>query len=369
MKEARSRRESLSLGTDDLHLSDSEWDAEHRSKNQPNPDSTPERGVIRRPVTRRSNLLPKTKGFARIRAALMEESDPLNSDARREAEVVKQVQESDAEYRPKSHSQPTDSLSEALDTIESGLDMIDSRPPTRQPSFSIHAERNSAGLGFWNTFDHMPPQPQIDRYRTPPPTHSNRDSISAMSDELTESITNTSHHSQQQQTQPQQPYDHPSSSLLQHLHRSRSRSTTPLASASNNNSSQPPSANEAAKRVNNKRRRDDDFDPASFKRRAVSPGMSAQSSPVVPQSPTLLSLSGDKSWGRPPAGPNGSGAASATTPGKPDKVERSNSGGSTVSRDGQGQGQTNNNTGTAPKRVGLQGMTEANEGFMSMSID
>ena len=100
-----------------------------------------------------------------------------------------------------------------------------------------------------------------------------------------------------------------------------------------------PTAADVVRKVNKKRRRDDDFDPASFKRRAVSPGMSVQSSPVLPQSPVLSS---DKSWGHPPPKANGHGHS-----------DRSNSGGSV--------------SGT--KRIGLQGMVETNDSLMNMSID
>lgn len=344
MKEqARSRRESLSLGTDDLQLSDSESDGDNKMNSGGNSgnDGSSERGVIRRAVTRRSNLLPKTKGFARIRAALMEESDPLHSEARREAEVIKQVNESDAYNSKSDHVLSASMVAEPLQaSIETAgtTELSESTTNESQSSdfasnepFSSHAKRNSGGLGFWNNFEHTPPN-NIDRYRTPPPTLSHMDST--VSDDAMAS-SNTPVHE----------HNH-ASSLIRQLHnsRSRSRSTTPLASAAvsqgvSNTQNNPPTAGDVARKVNNKRRRDDDFDPASFKRRAVSPGMmnSAQSSPIVPQSPTL---NNDKAWGRPPSKTHG---------------ERSNSGGS-ISNSG-------------PKRVGLQGMTEASDGFMSMSID
>lgn len=187
---------------------------------------------------------------------------------------------------------------------------------TTEP-FSQHAKRNSAGLGFWHNFEHTPPgSGSGERYRTPPPAPLNHDSTSEDSSSMFTPF-----------------YDSNGGSLIRHLHRSRSRSVTPLASAAIN-SHQVANAGDIVRKTNNKRRRDDDFDPASFKRRAVSPGMSAQSSPVIPQSPVL---GGEKSWGRPPSKSNG---------------DRSNSGSSNT-----------------PKRVGLQGMTEANDGFMGMSID
>lgn len=330
-QQVRSRRESLSLGTDDLQLSDSEWEdnSKMNSMNNQGHELPGERGgVIRRAVTRRSNLLPKSKGFSRIKAALMEESDPLRTEARKEAEVVKQVQESDA-YSTAQNILGTPTTAEPVEAsieLQSSTDLSQQAsndsdtanvPPTEP--FSKQAKRHSGGLGFWNNFDHTPPN--IDRYRTPPPP-SLYPQDSADSDAAMASTPNF-HESGN------------TGSLIRHLHRSRSRSTTPLASQNGNN---PPTAGDVARKVNNKRRRDDDFDPASFKRRAVSPGMmgSTQSSPVVPQSPTL---NADKAWGRPPPKTH---------------ADRSNSNGSVSG---------------GPKRVGLQGMTEASDGFMSMSID
>jgi hypothetical protein len=179
-------------------------------------------------------------------------------------------------------------------------------------SFSQHAEKHSAGLGFWHNFD--------DRYQTPPPPLLPRDSFSGMSDENME-------------TPPSSIGVGTDSGALKNFEGPRSRSSTPMPSYA------APTAADAVRKVNNKRRRDDGFDPASFKRRAVSPGMSVQSSPVLPQSPILSS---EKSWGHPPPKTNGHG-----------HTDRSNSGGSV--------------NGT--KRVGLQGMVETNDSLMNMSID
>lgn len=178
-------------------------------------------------------------------------------------------------------------------------------------AFSHHVERHSAGLGFWHAFD--------ERYQTPPPTLRPRESSSGMSDENMET---------------------PPSSVgggVEGAGLRRSRSSTPMPAYA------APTAGDVARKVNNKRRRDDDFDPASFKRRAVSPGLSVQSSPVLPQSPIMNS---DKSWGHPPPKTSGHG-----------HVDRNNSGGNG----------TGNGTGT--KRVGMQGMVETNDSLMNMSID
>jgi hypothetical protein len=313
--QVQSRRESLSLGTNDLHLSDSEDNATTRNNGQSlsdmdGPNSEDPRKVIRRAVTRRGNLLPKTKGFARIRAQLLEEAAPIESEARREAEVIRQVQDNDPTIsQATSPVIPTTNANIfAVEPIEESIEdvgMDNHKTLLPLDSFSRQAERNSAGIGFWNGFD--------ERYRTPPPSLLPRESSSAISDDMFDTPGS---------------FDNPA---LKHFNRSRSRSTTPLPY-------NPPTAGNVARRVNNKRRREEDFDPSYTKRRAVSPGMSVQSSPVLPQSPVLTS---DKGWTKlPPKAGNGHG-------------DRSNSGGSL----------------NGAKRVGLQGMTETNEAIMSMTID
>ena len=93
--------------------------------------------------------------------------------------------------------------------------------------------------------------------------------------------------------------------------------------------------------------RDDDFDPNYFKRRAVSPGLSLQNSPVLPQSP----LQRDGSWW-------GTPKSNREVPSVHVSGERVSSNGSTGSV-----------TGTGGKRVGLQGMTDTHDGLMNMSIE
>lgn len=110
----------------------------------------------------------------------------------------------------------------------------------------------------------------------------------------------------------------------------------------------PPTAAEGLKK-SNKRRRDDDFDETSMKRRAVSPGVSVHNSPVISQSPAQRDGS---LWGT--AGKTGR----ETSISGPSNSERSNSGGSMSMTPTLG-----------PKRVGLMGMENANDGFMKMSIE
>jgi hypothetical protein len=163
-KAARSRRESLALGTDGPHLSSGNDSGDEGSAANP---TTP--GVIRRVVTRRGNLLPKTKGFARVRAALTEESQPVDTEMRRESETIRQVREREPSVsvdfdltkpRPQTATAASSpnllpavpesaqedfgrELDSDLNQNERGLGM----------NFALHAHRNSAGSGYWNRFD------------------------------------------------------------------------------------------------------------------------------------------------------------------------------------------------------------------------
>ena len=141
--------------------------------------------------------------------------------------MIKQVHESDTGFdRDASNILDMTTTAEPLETsIEesSGTDLTQensrdseaSEIPTTEP-FSTHAKRNSGGLGFWNTFEHTPPN-QIDRYRTPPPPS------------LLPQDSNASEDNNAFSTTPFHENSH-AGSLIRHLHnsRSRSRSTTPL---------------------------------------------------------------------------------------------------------------------------------------------
>ena len=252
---------------------------------------------------------------------MLEESAPLDSEAKREAEVIHQVRESEpVSTRP---SPRLGASTNAVDTLESVLedesalqDVETDLSLKKTHSFGQHAEKNSGGLKFWHTFD--------ERYQTPPPQLLPTRSSSGMSDDVSMGTVS---------------YTEGNSIFSSKFQEeSRSRSSTPLAA---NNG--PPTAAEVSRKVNNKRRREDDFDPDSFKRRAVSPGLSVQSSPVLSQSP-VFGADGGKSWGRPPSSKANNN----------NQNDRSNSVGS---------------TNGGPKRVGLQGMTETHDGLMNMSIE
>ncbi|KAF2463803.1 uncharacterized protein BDR25DRAFT_337682 [Lindgomyces ingoldianus] len=333
IRKAGSRRESLSLFTNDLHISSGNDSGDEGAAIPQTP------GVVRRPVTRRGNLLPKSRQFGRIKAELLEESAPIDSEFRREAEIIRQVRESDVDFeRPPAtaHSSPTllptvPGLDGPLEGVpeegsESGMSLDSSTAKGLFAAFNIGAVRNSNGRGYWN---------QDNPAQTPPPSFP-RAGSSAVSEDVnmdspTVSSTSTSL---------------PAASAIavaeqNNNHGWFSRSSTPQPMV-------PPTAADGLKK-SNKRRRDDDLDGTSIKRRAVSPGVSVQNSPVLSQSP---------------ANRDGSLWGSAA------KANRENSGG------GHAAGERSNSGGSVsmtpslgPKRIGLQGMTDTSDGLMKMSIE
>jgi len=154
-------------------------------------------------------------------------------------------------------------------------------------SFKQHAMRNSKGKDFWETFSD-------DTGRTPPPQFLPRGSSSGISEDLSMDQTSSA--------TPPSSFVLPTTSSDRHS--SPSRSSTPQ-----------PTAAEITRKVNNKRRRDDDFDPTSFKRRAVSPGMSVHNSPIL-QSPMQRDMA---PWGSRP-GSNGEAGKQGSTPGPVKRV-------------------------------------------------
>lgn len=389
-----SRRGSLALGADQLNISSGNDSGDEAGPANP---STP--GVVKRAVTRRGNLLPKTKGFARIRAALMEESMPVDAEVRREAETIRQVRERDTDVDLDGPSLSASSPG-LMPTVPGGVDGLEDIPedmamgmamdnnhssavhahnkaggnnnnnnnngPTI--SFNIHASKNSAGLNYWNKFDkdlRTPPPPSF------PPRNSssmsgdiNMDSPNAASASL--NVRSASVVSMSDDTIP--PY----------------HSNQPQLFPSSFATSQ--QGGDAFTRRFGKRRREDDFDLASIKRRAVSPSLSVHNSPIVStaspaRSDIIASREGAQSammatsssaammmgWGQPPRS-SVTRESSMSTSGSGMSLDngRSNSGsigsGSTAT---MGPLLTNGPT----KRVGLQGMVDTNDGIMKMSIE
>lgn len=350
----RSRRESLALGTDGLHLSSGNDSGDEASLTAP---STP--GVVRRPVVRRGNLLPKTKGFARVRAALLEESAPVDTEVRREAETMSQVRERDSSISELdlSHDRPQTATAQSSPNLlpavlesaqedfghELEAESLNGHSQAARGlgmNFAAHASRNSGGMDYWTRFD-----PSTQRTPPPPPSNFLRQSSSMMSDI---SLLDSS--------------DAASTPLYR---RPRARSSASDASEAFVPPSQPQPAamNDDMHLKKFKRRREDDFDIATIKRRAVSPGMSAQNSPVLTHSPSQKEA--NAAWGQPPERRREDGSS---LPGSQNgQVSRQGSGGSLASMgtltpvvSGGGPG---------GRKLGLQGMVDTNEGLMNMSLD
>ena len=252
--------------------------------------------------------------FARIRAALQEEVSPVDSECRREAEVIRQVRESDPSPSETntivSQSVTAASSPGQTEAMEELADII-GRDPSRErrqsSNFSQQALRNSGGHDFWNKFD--------ERMRTPPPPFPLRANSSVSDDIAMETPTSM--------TAPSVPAFPTGAS-----NSSPSRSSTP----------QPISTtSEFTRKTLGKRRRDDDFDPAIFKRRAVSPGLSVQNSPILPPSPAQR----EGGWWQ-----------------------------SKAHRESSASSNSNSiSNGTVGKRVGMQGMNDTHDGLMNMSIE
>ncbi|KAK3995312.1 hypothetical protein QBC44DRAFT_284596 [Cladorrhinum sp. PSN332] len=354
-----SRRESISWAANQLHISGNESDG-----GQVDGIDSPSRpSIVRRAVTRRGNLLPKTKGFARIRAALLEESAPLETEIRSEAEVVRQVRESDMDLEPRlpppAHSAATTALSspnldlQPLDNMMSeDAMMIEPAPANNFQSlnsgtFKQQMIKNSKGKTFWDNFSET-------GRTTPPPSSFNhpRGSIDDIN------------------------MDSPSASGQSHTNHNPfvvpSHTTT---SSSGNGTPQPPplgsniipSAADITRRINSKRRRgDDDFDPISIKRRAVSPGMSSHNSPIM-QSPLQRDSNNFPAWG---ANGSSSGSRPGSVSGGDSRSENGSGSGSGNAERGGNTAATGRAGGAAGKvRVGFQGMVDTKDGITRLSIE
>ena len=273
----------------------------------------------------------------------MEEGAPIDSEVKREAEVIRQVFETDPDFSlslqspraPQTAFAPTPSAIGALppesfdhmfeDEMIRDDAFTNRMEKSQQPAdFTSQAKRLSGGKEFWENFD--------PRSRTPPPPFFPRAGSLAVSDDvnmdspiaMTPISTTPSQHTF---------YREPS------LKSSRSsQSVAPH-----------PSVEEMSQKIRKKRARDDDFDPLSFKRRAVSPGVSVHNSPILAESPVQKETGW---WGLPisshrdtSSGSNGRHAAG----------DRTNSVASSASG--------------SVKRVGFHGMVDTNDGLQKMSIE
>lgn len=279
---------------------------------------------------------PKSRQFGRIKAELFDESAPVDSETRREAEIIRQVRESDTDIeRPSITAQSSPSLLPAVPGLDGPLEDVPEEESESNMSKdgstakglfgifgSLNTGRNSIGTDFWNQrLAQTPPPPSFPRTE------------SAVSEDMNMDSPIISSNSGIGMPVPDQ---------------SVNLGWTSRASTPQSQSMNPPTAVDGLKK-SNKRRRDDDFDEHSLKRRAVSPGLSVHNSPVISQSPSQRD---GNLWG------SATKASRETSISGQSNGERSNSGGSMSMTPTLG-----------PKRVGLQGMTDTSDGLMKMSIE
>ena len=253
----------------------------------------------------------------------------MDSEVRREAEIVRQVRESEGErdqsLAPGSSSPNlTPTIPESAEgdpAEEDGMRIDIPTTETDNPFGNLvrDASIRSDAKVFWNNVD--------GGMRTPP---SHRGSSSAIGDDVVADLMPSGHHHSAI----------PATQSIEMPNKETYTSVPPLPLL--------PTPAEMAKKVS-KRRREDDFDVASFKRRAVSPGMSVQNSPILAQSPSQRDGGW---WPQPKASREGSSEGKA-------QGERSNSASSI----------TSSTPIVGPKRVGMQGMTDTHDGLMKMSIE
>lgn len=255
----------------------------------------------------------------------------MDSEVRREAEIIRQVREADD--GPSLTAQSSPSLLPTVPGLDGPLEGVPEEESESNMSLdgsttkglfgtfgSLHStHRNSVSSDFWNQRAAQTP---------PPPTFPRAESSAVSEDMSMDSPTISASHD--------------------NAAPDRSNSMGWTSRASTPGPMFPPTAADGLKK-SNKRRRDDDFDETSLKRRAVSPGVSVHNSPVISQSPAQRDGS---LWGNPTK------TGRETSIGGQSHGERSNSGGSMSMTPTLG-----------PKRVGLMGMENANDGLMKMSIE
>lgn len=277
----------------------------------------------------------------------MEESAPVDTEVRREAETVRQVRERDGgSLSQQQQTSPTlvpnmstgaggEGLEDIPEDSTMGLDLDKNTRGTSMPNFSRQASRNSEGTSeYWNRFgkDFRTPPPPI----FPPHRGSSGFSVTGYMDMDSPAA------------EPQTRSESLASTQGEDLSLTLTTSNSATAAAA------------APIKKFGKRAREDDFDVSSIKRRAVSPSLSVGGSPVVASRAERDGIGGG--W-------NKDGSL---------QLSRDNSMNGTVDHGGQLRSDSGGSAGQAGlpgmpiakgKRVGLQNMTDTNDGLMKMSIE
>ena len=126
---------------------------------------------------------------------MLEEGAPAEAEFRREAEVVKQVRESDMDLEPRippsaleatqsttAPSSPNLTQQESLDDVPED-DMMGDLTMGLSSSFKQHAMKNSKGKTFWDTFSESSSTGGV-RTTPPPATMLPRGSSSGLSEDV-----------------------------------------------------------------------------------------------------------------------------------------------------------------------------------------
>lgn len=288
--------------------------------------------------------------------------------------MVRQVRDSDVDLEPprpipQAHtmSSPNMPAQDSMEELSEDAMMVDNALGLSS-SFKQQAQKNSKGRSFWETFSETS-SVGGGATTTPPPPGPPRGSSSGMSiDDINMDSPSlnagpsgnngyifpmTTTNSSGCETPQQQGSIGGSGS-----------GTGPGGLPLSDQSHHPPSAAEITRRFNmGKRRRDDDLDPISFKRRAVSPGLSVHNSPIM-QSPMQ-----HIPWGQRP-GSNGSGNDSNTKPPPSGGNGGGGSGNGTPSESGTAGSVGSEKRPSIHKgRVGYQGMVDTNDGITRLSIE
>ena len=303
----------------------------------------------------------------------MEESAPIEHEVRREAEVIRQVRGTDMDleppHPPPAHpppgpapaattagSSPTQLTHDSLDEMSEDAMMVDPSVNALGLSLKQQALRNSnRHKAPWDTFSETS-SVGGGRVTTPPPASFFHPARSSLED-ITMGSPSASSTGASQTTTTANP-NTASSNSGSNYNTQQSSGPQPPGNSTNTTGPSCPSAAEITRRVNTKRRAraDDDLDPASIKRRAVSPGMSVHGSPVM-QSP-LQRVGEGAPWG----GPERRGEGTSARPGSVGDLSAKGGSEGVV---GRGKSIHYGLQG----RVGYQGMVETNDGITRLSIE
>ncbi|KKY14196.1 putative wash complex f-actin capping protein alpha [Diplodia seriata] len=175
MRKAGSRRESLSVVANDLTISSGNDSGDEAGMPAP---TTP--GV------------PKSRQFGRIRAELLEESAPVDSEVKREAEIIRQVRESDDLSTTGREGSITANSSPSLLPTVPGLNDLEDIPEAEDNGMDMELAATAAanGKGLFGAFNlqpwksaERPSWSNQDGRHTPPPFLA-RGSSSAISDDI-----------------------------------------------------------------------------------------------------------------------------------------------------------------------------------------